>query len=261
MSIHPTAIVSDEARISSEAEVGPFCVITGNVEIGAHTTVDSHARIGSRFGTVTIGEHNYIQSGAVLGGAPQDLGYERDAGTALLIGDRNRIGEYASVHLGTRKGGGTTRIGHRNLIMAYAHIGHDCELEDDVVITNATQLAGHVKVEHHALLSGLSGVTQFCRLGAYSFLTAGSHANKDIPPYTIAEGHWAAPRAPNRVALKRAGFGAAERKSIESALKLLFKRSLTMDEVIEAISAEGGGAAVEHLIEFLRTSKRGVARA
>lgn len=260
MNIHPTAIVSDGAKISATAEIGPFCIVDGQVTVGERTIIESHARIGSRFGHVRIGADNLIQHGAVLGGPAQDYSYEA-AATALEIGDRNRIGEYCSVSLGTEKGGGVTRIGNDNFLMAYVHLGHDCQLADHVVITNGTQLAGHVTVEHHALLSGLVGVTQFVRLGAYSFLTAGAFANKDIPPYTIAEGHWATPRAVNRVGLKRAGFGPAARRKVEAAIRLLLDRSLTIDEVIAQIGAEiESDEAVSHLLEFLRTSSRGVAR-
>lgn len=261
MSIHPTAIVSEEARIAAEAEIGPYCLITGRVQIGKHTVVESHARIGSRFGSVRIGEHNEIQSGAVLGGPPQDLGYE-DADTTLEIGDHNRIGEYVSINRGTVKGGGSTTIGDHNMIMAFVHLGHDCRLGDHIVIVNGTQLAGHVTVESHALLSGLAGVTQFVRLGAYSFLAAGAFANKDIPPYTVAEGHWAVPRATNRVALKRAGFDSAERRNIHRAVGIVLDRKLTIDEVAAEIAARcDSSPQIEHLLGFLRSSQRGIARA
>lgn len=260
MSIHPTAIVSAQARIDATAEIGPYCVIEGPVEIGPRTVIESHARIGSRFGSVRIGADNLIQSGAVLGGPPQDYSY-RDTETELEIGDDNRIGEYVSISLGTAKGGGVTRVGSRNFIMAYVHVGHDCQLADHVAITNGTQLAGHVVVEHHALLSGLAGITQFVRLGAYSFLVAGSFANKDIPPYTIAEGHWATPRAVNKVGLKRAGFDGATRKQIEAAVRILLDRALTIDEVVRRIGQTcAPSPAIDHFKTFLATSDRGVAR-
>lgn len=252
--------MSAAASIADSAEIGPFCVIEGRVRIGAGTIVESHARIGSPFGSVTIGDENFIQAGAVLGGPPQDHSY-RESDTRLQIGNHNRIGEYATISLGTEKGGGVTRIGSHNFIMAYAHLGHDCQLADQIVITNGTQLAGHVVVEEHALLSGLAGVTQFVRLGAYSFLVAGSFANKDIPPYTIAEGHWAAPRAVNKIGLRRAGFDAATRGQIETAVRILLDRSLTIEQVVAAIERDcAAGTAIEHFTNFLCTSARGVAR-
>ncbi|MGD8340247.1 MAG: acyl-ACP--UDP-N-acetylglucosamine O-acyltransferase [Gammaproteobacteria bacterium] len=260
MAIHPTAIVSPKAEIAASAEIGPFCVIEGDVVIGASTTVESHARIGSNYGSVRIGENNLIQCGAVLGGPAQDYSFA-DAATELVIGNRNRIGEYVSISLGTSKGGGTTRVGSDNFIMAFVHLGHDCQIADHVVITNGTQLAGHITVEHHALLSGLAGITQFVRVGAYSFLTAGSFANKDILPFTIAEGHWAVPKAINRVGLKRAGFGPSERKNVEKAIRIAIDKSLTMSQVDQRIRNECDlDHAIEHLLEFIATSDRGISR-
>ena len=260
MSIHPTAVIAREAQIDATATIGPFCIIEGRVEIGAETVIESHARIGHAFGRVTIGARNYIQNGAVLGGPPQDLTY-KGGDTALVIGDDNRIGEYVSINQGTEKGGGRTVIGNATMLMAFVHIGHDCRIGDHVIITNGTQLAGHVRVEPHALLSGLAGVTQFVRLGRYSFLTAGAFANKDIAPYTIAEGHWAKPRTVNRVALKRAGFAIETRKRVERAVRILLDSRLTIEQVLEQIAAEGDDdPEVAHLVEFLRTSERGVAR-
>jgi UDP-N-acetylglucosamine acyltransferase len=259
--IHATAIVSADAEIASTAEIGPYCVIAGEVSIGADTVIESHARIGSAYGRVRIGERNLIQCGAVLGGPAQDYSFA-DAVTELVIGDDNRIGEYVSISLGTLKGGGVTRIGDRNFIMAFAHLGHDCQLADHVVITNATQLAGHITVEHHALLSGLVGITQYVRIGAYSFLVAGAFANKDILPYTIAEGHWAAPRAVNRIGLKRAGFGPAERRNIENAIRIALDKTATIEEVQRRIRAEcEQDTAIGHLLAFMADSERGVARA
>ena len=223
--------------------------------------LDSHVRVGGRFGRVTIGAHNHILSGAALGGPPQDRGYRDGAYTALTIGDHNRIGEFVTMHLATEKGGGVTRIGSHNFIMAYSHIAHDCQLGDHIVMANAANLGGHVIVEDHALLSGLLAVTQFVRLGGYSFIAAGSHVNKDIAPYTIADGHWAAPRATNRVGLKRAGIDAAERRAVDRAVRILLDRALTIVQVVERIDAEcGTGPHVTHLREFLASSTRGIAR-
>ena len=151
MSVHSTAIVSATAEIAASATIGPFCVIEGDVVIGDDTVIESHARIGSSYGRVRIGARNLIQCGAVLGGPAQDYSYGQGAKTGLVIGNGNRIGEYVSISLGTNKGGGVTRVGDDNFIMAFAHLGHDCQIADHVIITNATQLAGHITVEHHAL--------------------------------------------------------------------------------------------------------------
>lgn len=261
MSIHSSACVAEGAEIAPDAEIGPFCVVAPRVQIGAGTVVESHARIGSRFGSVTIGAGNLIQNGAVLGGPPQDRSYDAGHAASLTIGDGNRIGEFVTVSLGTEKGGGRTRIGDRNFLMAYSHVGHDCHLGDDIVITNLCQLAGHVEIGDHAVLSGHSGVTQFVRLGEYAFLAGGSYANKDIPPYTVAEGHWAELKAVNRVALKRAGFGPAERRNIERGVRLLLDGSVPVEEALERIRVEcEASPSIERLVSFLKASIRGIAR-
>lgn len=261
MSIHPSAVVADDAVIAPDAEIGPYCVIGPRVAIGAGTVIDSHARIGSRFGRVTIGAGNLIQAGAVLGGPPQDHSYESGFDAALEIGDRNRIGEYVTVNLGTEKGGGTTRLGHDGFLMAYTHVGHDCQLGDGVILTNLCQLAGHVSIGDHAILSGHSGASQFVRIGAYAFLAGGSYANKDIPPFAIAEGYWATLRATNRVGLRRAGFDQAERRNIERAMRLLLDGAVPIREAVAQIRAEcAPSAQIDLLLEFVESSRRGLAR-
>jgi UDP-N-acetylglucosamine acyltransferase len=261
MSIHPSSVVSDEAEVSPDAEIGPFSMIAGRVRIGAGTVVESHVRIGSRYGSVTIGERNLIQSGAMLGGPPQDLSYEDAFDARLVIGDGNRIGEYVTINLGTRKGGGTTRLGNDNFLMAYTHIGHDCSLGDGIVLTNLCQLAGHVEIGDKAILSGHSGASQFVRIGAYAFLAGSSYANKDIPPYSIAEGYWATLRATNRVGLKRAGFDADERRNVERAMRFLLDGALTVRDVVARIRDEcTPSPQIERLVTFLETSQRGIAR-
>ncbi|MFP6828720.1 MAG: acyl-ACP--UDP-N-acetylglucosamine O-acyltransferase [Gammaproteobacteria bacterium] len=261
MKIHPTAIVSEQARISPQAEIGPYSVISGEVQIGAGTIIESHVRIGSRFGKVVIGEHNFIQSGATLGGPPQDWSYENSQ-TSLVIGDHNRIGELASLNLGSDKGGGVTRVGDNAFIMAYAHVGHDCQIADAAVLTNLSQLAGHVIVERSVIVSGAVGVTQFARLGEFSFVAAGAFVNKDILPYTIAEGHWAAPKATNKVGLKRAGCSAEDIRDIDRAIRIVLRRTLRIEEALEKIHTEcHANAWIERLVEFINSSERGIARA
>ncbi len=260
MNIHPTALVSEQAQISSEVEIGPYSVIDGEVKIGAHTIVESHVRIGSRYGTVVIGEHNFIQSGATLGGPPQDWTY-KNSRTRLELGDHNRIGESASVNLGSEPGGGVTRVGNNTFIMAYVHVGHDCQIADDAVLTNLSQLAGHVLIERGVVVSALVGVSQFVRLGEYSFIAAGARVNKDILPYTIAEGHWAVPKATNKVGLKRAGRSADETRAIDQAIRIVIKKGLTIDEALEKIHVEcTTNAQIEHLVDFINTADKGIAR-
>jgi UDP-N-acetylglucosamine acyltransferase len=260
LSIHPSAVVSESAVISRDAIIGPFCVIEGATTVGAHTWLESHVRLGSLHGRVTIGEHNHIQHGAVLGGPPQDLGY-RDAPTELVIGDRNRFGEYVSIHIGTQKGGGVTRIGNDNFIMAYTHLGHDCQVEDHVIIANAAQFAGHVSIGAHAYVSGNTSITQYCRIGRFSMLAACATTNKDILPFSIAEGSWARPRACNRVALRRAGLAEEAIREIERAVRIFLDSRLTVVEAAARIAAECRRTEeVEYLLHFIETSQRGIAR-
>ncbi len=261
MSIHPTAIVSKEASISPEAEIGPYCVIAGKVVVGAHTVVESHARLGSPYGEVIIGEHNHIQGGATLGAPPQHRDY-RGGYTRLVVGDHNRIGEGVSLNLGSEAGGGVTSVGDHTFIMTQVHVGHDCRIADAVVLTNLAQLAGHVEVQRNAIVGGMVAVTQHVRLGEFSFVAAGASVNKDILPYTMAEGRWATPRAVNRVGLERAGLTEPQRRNIGRALRHLLDTSVTVREALAAIAEEcEADAWVRHLSQFAADSPRGLARA
>ena len=261
MSIHPTAIVSDGASISPEAEVGPFSVVAGKVEIGAHTVVESHVRLGSRYGEVIIGEHNHIQSGSVVGGPAQHRDY-RDDYTRLVIGHHTRIGEGATLNLGSGSGGGVTSVGDRVFLMASTHIGHDCRISDDVVVTNLSHLGGHVEVGRNAVIAGMVAVTQHVRIGEFAFVAARSGVNKDILPYTMAEGRWATSRAVNKVGLQRAGVAAGALRNIRRAVRYLLNTSLTVEEALKAIEEEcEADDRVRRLSVFARSSRRGLARA
>ena len=261
MSIHPTAIVSDEASISPEAEIGPFSVIAGKVEIGAHTVVESHVRLGSRWGEVIVGEHNHIQSGSVVGGPPQHREY-RDDYTRLVIGHHNRIGEGATLNLGSESGGGVTTVGDRVFLMASTHIGHDCRIADDAVLTNLTHLAGHVEVHRNAVVAGMVAVTQHVRIGEFAFVAARSGVNKDILPYSVAEGRWATSRTVNRVGLQRAGVSARALRNIRRAIKHLLNTSLTVNDALKVIDEEcEADEWTGRLSEFSASSRRGLARA
>ena len=260
MSVHPTAVVSKEAIISPKAEIGPFCVISGKAQIGAYTTLDSNVRVGNPRGEVIIGEHNHLQAGAALGGPPQDLAHD-DSPSKLVVGDHNRFGECATVSLGSSTGSGVTQVGNHCFLMAYAHVGHDCLIGDEVVITNLAQLAGHVTVERKVVVSGMVGCTQFVRLGELSFLTAGTLVNKDVAPYSIADGRWASLRAVNRVGLQRAGLDAREIRNIGCAMRILMNNSFTIEEVTKKIVGEClPSPNIDHLTNFVRTSEKGILR-
>tara|TARA_Y100001970_G_C14210553_1_gene846617 strand:- start:476 stop:1261 length:786 start_codon:yes stop_codon:yes gene_type:complete len=260
VSIHSTAIVSPKAEISSSAIIGPYCIIDEKVKIGPGTKLNSHIVVGSEYGSVSIGKRNFIQSGAILGGAPQHLNYKKNQGQ-LEIGDDNRIGENVTINLGSSLGKGKTKIGNKISIMAYAHIGHDCEIQDNSVITNLTQLAGHVVIGEQAIISGMVPITQFVRIGRLSFVSANSKVNKDIIPFTIADGEWAIPKAINKIGLKRASIPIDSINNIEKSLKILLSPKYNIKSALHKINEEVTACSyIKYLIEFVERSKKGVAR-
>lgn len=260
MTIHPTAVVSPKAELHSSVTVGPFSVIEAGVKIGAGTTVATHVRIS---GPTTIGENNVIDSFVALGGAPQDLGYT-DEPTELIIGNDNHIREYASIHRGTVKGGGKTIVGHNNLIMAYAHLGHDCLIGNHVIIVNAAHLSGHTEVADRATVGGLTGTHQFSRIGTFAFIGGGSAVSKDVPPYAMVTGERGQMRISglNKVGLRRNGFSRDSISKIDAAFRILFHSSeLLHNEALEKVERELGGCEeVDELVKFIRSSKRGVVK-
>lgn len=260
MTIHPSSVVSKEAEIGKDVHIGPFCVVSGRVKIGDGSRLDSHVTIGSEFGIVEIGKANRISAYAAVGGPPQDLKYKGEP-TKLVIGDNNVIREMATINIGTPGGGGITRIGDNCLIMSYAHVAHDCLLGNHVVISNSSQLAGHVVLEDHVKVSGMCGFAQFVRVGKYAYIGGDSAVNKDILPYTIAQGSFAVMRATNRIGLERAGFSKEDIESINRAVRIITKGGDTIDESIERIGKECRlSPAMEYFIQFLRASTKGVAK-
>lgn len=259
MNIHPSAVVDPEAELDPTVTVGAFSVIEANVKIGKGTRVASHVRIS---GPCTIGEENRIDSFAALGGAPQDVGYQDEA-TELIIGNNNQIREYVSIHRGTIKGGGKTVIANNTMIMAYAHLGHDCQIADHVIIVNAAQLSGHTEVAAHATVGGLTGTHQFSRIGRFCFIGGGSAVSKDVPPYAMVTGERGGMKISglNKVGLRRNGFDRETIKKIEQAYQILFHSDLLHNDALDKVEQElGGNEAVDELVDFIRASKRGVVR-
>lgn len=259
MNIHPSAVVDPEAELDAAVTVGAFSVIEANVKIGKGTRVASHVRIS---GPCTIGENNLIDSFAALGGAPQDVGYQEEP-TELIIGNNNQIREYVSIHRGTTKGGGKTVIGNNTMIMAYAHLGHDCQIADYVIIVNAAQLGGHTEVAAHATVGGLTGTHQFSRIGTFCFIGGGSAVSKDVPPYAMVTGERGGMKISglNKVGLRRNGFNRETIKKIEKAYWILFHSDLLHDGALDKVEHElGGNEAVDELVNFIRSSKRGVVK-
>tara|TARA_B100000749_G_scaffold280896_1_gene280679 strand:- start:50942 stop:51724 length:783 start_codon:yes stop_codon:yes gene_type:complete len=260
MAIHNTAIVDSRAEISPDVEIGPYSVIKGAVKIDSGTKIDSHVSIGHEYGIVEIGKDNIIHQGAVVGGPPQDLAYKNEK-TKLIVGNSNNIREFVTLNLGTTKDKGETVIGNDNLLMAYVHVAHDCVLHNKIVIANSGQLAGHVEIEDHAVIGGCVGISQFVKLGKFCYIGGSSNINKDVLPFSIAEGTWAVVRATNKVGLTRAGFEKDEVSNIHKAIRMVIKGGRTIEEAVETIRAECTPSDnIDYLIHFIENSKKGLAR-
>jgi len=255
--IHPAALVDPQADLAADVEVGAFSIIGPKVRIGAGTRVGPHVVIT---GQTQIGERNRIFQFAALGEEPQDKKY-RGEPTRLEIGDDNTIREYCTLNLGTAQDQGVTRVGHRNWIMAYVHIAHDCVVGNDAIFANSTQLAGHVRVGDFAVLGGFTGVHQFCRIGAHVITAIASVVVQDIPPFFTASGNSARPVGVNSEGLKRRGFSPEDLAVIKRAYKTLYRSGLGLDEAREQLALEAGSQPVlAALLEFLREPGRGIAR-
>lgn len=258
MSIHPTAIIHPGAKISSEVKVGPFSIIGEHVEIGAGTELMSHVVIDGR---TRLGKNNRIFPFASIGMPPQDLKYKGEP-TRAEIGDGNSIREFVTIHLGTAEGEGCTRIGNNNLLMAYVHIAHDCQLGNNIIMANCATLAGHVTIQDHAIVGALSAVHQFARIGAYSFLGSGTMVSLDILPYSKTS----VPRPArvygiNKLGLERRGLTADDMKELEAAFRLLTRSKLNTTQALEAIAAKGlKSDHVKILVEFINSTARGITK-
>ena len=256
--IHATAIIAPGAELDPTVSVGPYAVIGEHVKIGAGTTVGPHAVIE---GHTEIGCDNHIFQFASVGAIPQDLKFAGEV-SYLKIGDRNRIREFVTIHLGTEDGGGITTIGNDNLFMAYAHVAHDCIVKNHVILANAATLAGHVEVDDFAILGGLSAVHQFARVGCHVMASGGSMIGQDIVPYAIVQGDRAKVVGLNLVGLKRRGFSSEALSNIKKMYKLVFRANLKLEEAVAQIEEQFDSAAPEvaTYLDFLKKSERGLAR-
>ncbi len=255
--IHPSAVIHPSAEIDVGVEIGPFVVIGPRVRIGAGSRIKAHTVIEEG---VVIGRRNQIGPLATLGGAPQHLAYRGEL-TTLEIGDENVIREYVSIHRSTALEKGVTKIGNRCYLMAYSHVGHDCELADEVILTNGAQLAGHVKVGRAVVLGGLATVHQFCRLGDLAFVSGMTGVGKDVPPYVRVFGIPAGIYGLNLVGLRRHGISREAINALSKALKIYLHHG-TLAEAIERIKKEVPLLPeVENFLAFLEApSKRGLVR-
>lgn len=253
MAIHPTAVINPGAEISSDVEVGPYAVIEDNVKIESGVKIWANAYICN---FTEIGRDSEIHMGAVVGHFPQDLAFKKKR-TRLIIGKRNVIREYVTIHRGTQEDSATV-IGDDNFIMTFAHIAHNCRLGNNIVIANATVLGGYVEVEDRAFLSACAAVHQFVRIGAISMTAAQSRITQDVPPYMLAKGE-STIYGMNVVGLRKVGFSQERRNKIKMAHKILYKSGYKLSQAIEEVEKANLGEEVKHLIDFLRKrTKRGI---
>ena len=253
-SMHPSDIVDPGAYLGTGVKVGPYVIIEDRVQIGDGTTIDAGAQI-KRF--TTLGAKNHVHSMACVGGEPQDLKFGGEE-SALVIGDRNRIREFSTIHRGTEGGGGVTRVGSDNLMMAYSHIAHDCVVGDNNVLANSATLAGHVVVGNEVVVGGLSAVHQFVNIGDFAFIGGKTGVAQDVPPFMLAVGERATLRGLNLIGLRRHGFSSEEISALKSAYKLIWRSNQERNEVMQQVETElGHFQQVMKLLDFIRGSKRG----
>jgi UDP-N-acetylglucosamine acyltransferase len=255
--IHATAIVDPGAAIGSGVSIGAYSVIGAGVEIGDGTTIGPHVVIE---GNTRIGRDNRIFQFASIGAIPQDKKFGGEA-SELIIGDRNLIREFVTLNRGTGEGGGATRIGSDNWIMAYAHVAHDCNVGNHTVFSNNATLAGHVTIDDYAILSGFAGIHQFCRIGAHAFIGMGCLVNGDVPPFVMVAADYGRPRGVNAEGLKRRGFDADRIAAIKRAYRTLYLGNRSLAEArteLVAMAADSKDVAV--MLDFIERSERPLVR-
>jgi UDP-N-acetylglucosamine acyltransferase len=255
--VHETAIVSSTATIGDGCHIGPFCTVGDEVSLAENVRLESHVVID---GPTSIGESTRVFPFASIGLAPQDLKYAGEP-TSTEIGKRNQIREFVTVHRGTSGGGGVTRVGDDNLLMAQAHVAHDCQIGNNVIMANAATLAGHVEISDRANIGAYSGVHQFCRVGYEAFVGGYSVVVKDAPPFAIIQGNHAKCYGLNRIGMKRRGYARETIEKLSHAFHLLLSSKLNTTQAVEKIKAEITDCSeVDLLVEFIKTSKRGVVK-
>ena len=254
--IHPTAIINPNTVIGEEVKIGPYSVIQEDVKIGEGTVIETSVFLetGTR-----IGKNCKIAHGAVLGTAPQDLKYAEEK-TYLEIGENTTIREFVTLNRGTDFHKKTT-IGSHCLIMAYAHVAHDCIIGDNVIIANAVQMGGHVEIQSHATIAGLTAIHQFVKIGQHAFVGGGLRVNKDVPPFILAMGEPIRYGGTNHVGLTRKGFSKEVRLEIKRAYQLVYQSNYMREEAIKAIEKElHPYPEIQQISEFIQKSERGLIR-
>ncbi len=252
--IHPTALISSEAEIAPEVQIGPYTIIEGPVQIGSGTIIESHACL---CGPLTMGQDNFVGHGAVLGKSPQHKGYQGES-TSLRIGDGNVFREHVTVHRGTLQGNGLTSIGDRNLFMIGSHVGHDAVVGNGCTLVNGALVAGHVTLDDGCILSGHSAVQQRVRIGRLAMLSGLASTSKDIPPFVLQQGYNCVTGL-NTVGLRRAGYTSAAIMALREAFRILYKEGRTLSTALDRIEADlGAHAAVQEFVGFIRETTLGI---
>jgi UDP-N-acetylglucosamine acyltransferase len=252
--IHPSAIISPDAEIASDAEIGAYAIIGANCAVGSGCVVSPRATLERN---VTLGENVKVGIGTIVGGPPQDLKFGGEE-TTVEIGDGTVIREYTTINRGTAQSFKTT-VGRNCLVMSYVHLGHDCHIGDNVILSNVVQLAGHVTIEDKAIVSGLCAVHQFVRIGRHSFIGGCSRVSKDIPPFLKAVGNPVKLYGLNTVGLQRSGMDEATILELKRAYRLFFRSDVNVTQAIERAQAELEPLPeVQELIRFVEASERGV---
>jgi UDP-N-acetylglucosamine acyltransferase len=252
--IHPTAVIHPNADLHPTVQVGAYAVIGARVKVGPGTMIGPHVVLD---GWTEIGARNQIFPGAAIGLEPQDLKYDGSL-TLVKIGDDNLIREYVTINRATRSGEATI-IGNNNMLMAYAHVAHNCVLEDHVIISNSVSLAGHIHIESQARISGVLGVHQFVRVGRLAMIAGMSRIDRDVPPFMLVEGNPSKVRSLNYVGLKRAGFADLEDgrvlQSLKKAFRLLYRSELTFNQALEQLDVLADNELLQHLCQFIKLSQ------
>lgn len=255
--IHPSAIIDPHVRIGENVSIGPYSIINKHVTVGDNTIIGPHAVIDSY---TDIGPDCHIFQFAAIGAAPQALKYEGEK-TRVIIGRGTVVREFATIHRGTVEGGGITRVGEENFLMAYVHVAHDCQTGRQVVMSNNATLAGHIVIGDYATIGGLVAIHQFVRIGDHAFIGGKSAVVKDVPPYVMAVGDRAKLRGLNTVGLKRRAFSPETISLLKQAYRILFRFGLTLNEALERVRAEVEPIPeVTYMIDFIKSSQRGITR-
>ncbi|HJW46893.1 MAG TPA: acyl-ACP--UDP-N-acetylglucosamine O-acyltransferase [Lysobacter sp.] len=256
--IHPTAMIEAGAKLGAGVQVGAFCYIAHDVEVGDNTSFGPHCSVQ---GPTTIGRDNRFIGQCAIGGEPQDKKYAGER-VELVIGDRNLFREFCTINRGTGSGGGITRIGNDNWLLAYTHVAHDCHVGNHCVFSNNATLAGHVTVGDHVILSGFAGIHQFCRIGAHAFIGMGAFVNGDVPPFLmVAQEGYGKPRGINSEGLKRRGFDAERISAIKRAYRALYMSGASLEEArVKLTELASDSDDVRAFLDFIESGERPLVR-